>query len=367
MVSKSMLDSLLKRQLTHEPEPQPYFGFRDGGWKAISSSSPATASHSSSNGAGSVINKLRVITWNIDFMASQPRARMAAALAYLEQFVSEIPASHAVVIQLQEMMESQDLDEEENASDLSQLRNAPWVQQRFHLTDIDSSNFNAPYGQVTLVDRRLTTSSVSRLRFVSEYQRDALFVDVCVKTSTNATDEEAKYLRLCNVHLDSSYGSLRPVQWKALQQHLQNKEPSIVASIVAGDCNATQPRDTTAAQENGFKDAYCELGGTEGDATGATWGYQSIDGKRWGVQRLDKIVYWGDIEVDMLERIGIGVQVEDEKARKALEDDEELTFATDHYGLVGGFTVKKGLKATGNEHSGEEANHNGQNGSGNGT
>lgn len=336
MVSKSMLGSLLKKQLSYTPEPQPYYTFHEESWQASTEGvSPA------STDATPAVTSLHLITWNIDFMASHPNARMTSAVNYLEKVVENLPPSSAVVIFLQEMMESQNYGPYE-AKDLSQLANASWVQRKFRMTDIQSNRWESPYGQATLVDRRLAVDSVKRLHFVSEYQRDALFVDV--QLDSTSSGEKQKLLRLCNVHLDSSYGTMRPVQWRALAKHLQNEDEGVVASILAGDCNANQPRDKTEVQENGFKDAYLELGGVEGDEEGATWGFQSFSGGKWGQQRFDKEVFWGKVEVRMLERIGIGVQIEDEAAKREMENQGEMTFVTDHYGLLGVFELVDGLK-----------------------
>lgn len=51
---------------------------------------------------------------------------------------------------------------------------------------------------------------------------------------------------------------------EAVAKHLQDVDAGIAASILAGDCNATQPRDRTGPQDNGFIGAYLELGGLEG-------------------------------------------------------------------------------------------------------
>jgi tyrosyl-DNA phosphodiesterase 2 len=146
-------------------------------------------------------------------MAEQPKARMASALSYLEGLVSSIPMSSAVVIFLQEMNEVL-IPLSHVPNDFTQLCQAPWIRRRFHMTDIDLSTTNSTYGQVTLVDRRLSVASVSRLPFVSEFERDAILVDIRLASDNN------KMLRLCNVHLDSMHGSLRPIQWKALAKHL---------------------------------------------------------------------------------------------------------------------------------------------------
>jgi tyrosyl-DNA phosphodiesterase 2 len=99
------------------------------------------------------------------------------------------------------------------------------------------------------VDRRLSIAKVSRLRLVSEFKRDALFLDVHLNA------EEPSYLRFCDVHLDSMQGALCPIQWQTLAWHLQD----------TGDRDANGPRDWSAPLENGFKVAYLELGGVEGE------------------------------------------------------------------------------------------------------
>lgn len=337
MVSKSMLKSLLERQLSFTPKIHPLYTFQKGAWQPTTPCTPSTES-------AETVRSLHLITWNIDFMASHPRARMESALRHLEGLVSRVPQSSAVVIFLQEMMETRDHGllgtndrGNEDARDISQIVNSGWVQAKFNVTDVDASRWDSPYAVATLIDRRLVVSSVSRLHFVSEYQRDALIVDICLAS------DRAALMRLCNVHLDSSYGSMRPIQWKAVARLLQDKDTGIEASILAGDCNANQPRDRTEPQDNGFKDAYLELGGVEDDESGATWGFQSIDWQRWGRQRLDKEVYWGQVEIKSLERIGIGVRVEDEAALNDLKNIGELPFVTDHYGLMGEFELAEPL------------------------
>ncbi|KAF2650065.1 hypothetical protein K491DRAFT_683299 [Lophiostoma macrostomum CBS 122681] len=333
MVSKSMLPALLRKQLNYVPETQPYHTFLDGTWR------PAT--HTATTLApGEPLTSLRLITWNIDFMASHPQARMASAISYLEGLVSGSPSTSAVVVFLQEMREIQPprILQTPDAADLTQLSQASWVQQRFHMTDLDMKTWKATYGQVTLIDRRLRTGEVSRLRFVSEFHRDALLVDLPLAGLGNGI------LRLCNVHLDSMQGSMRPVQWKGAAQHLQDGSAGVVASILAGDCNANQHRDRTEPQKNGFTDAYLALGGRESDDDGATWGFQSKNWERWGRSRMDKVVYWGGIDVKSLERIGVGVKIEEEKIVKELEENEELPFVTDHYGLMSESRLEHGLR-----------------------
>ncbi|KAF2682322.1 hypothetical protein K458DRAFT_307192 [Lentithecium fluviatile CBS 122367] len=332
-----MLRSLLQKQLSsYTPEIQPFYTFRQGTWQPCIQPGPQELASKTTE----PLKSLCLITWNIDFMASQPQARMASALNYLEGLVSGVPSSSGTVIFLQEMMESEGNNRSHDAKDLSQVAAAAWVRQGFDITDVNSSCWDSSYGLVALIDRRLRITNVSRLRFVSEYQRDALFVDI------RLASEKGTLLRLCNVHLDSSYGSMRPIQWKAVAKHLQDVDAGIVASIVAGDCNATQPRDRTEPRDNGFTDAYLELGGVEGDEEGLTWGFQSVDWKRWGRKRLDKEAFWGKVKVRNLRRIGVGVEVAAGSAKKELAEGGELPFVTDHYGLMCEYEIEDTLRTT---------------------
>lgn len=89
-----------------------------------------------------------------------------------------------------------------------------------------------------------------------------------------------------------------------------------------------------------MKDAYLEGGGQEDSHAGYTWGYQSYAELRekFGCSRLDKVLYCGKCEVKGLERIGIGVRVEESKRMK-MRSFGALEFVTDHYGLMGDVVV----------------------------
>lgn len=341
--SESQLRTLTQRQLSYTPVQQDYYTFYNDRWTSstIHAISPdETSSH---------ISQLALITWNIDFVAPQPRPRMATALAHLWTVVEQIPEKTAVVIFLQEMLDDEHSDRsneshrdnhkddngEETANDLSQIANAPWVRNLFHVTDMATRHWSTAYGQVTLVDRRLNIASVSRLRLVSEFMREALIVDVRLAGADDAAP--APLLRLCNVHLDSFNGPLRPVQWAGLAAHLQDSTHGVQASILAGDCNATRSWDATAPMVHGFRDAAVELGIGDNEQS-ATWGFQSLRWERYGRSRLDKEVFWGDIEVQELRKIGVGVKVEGEEGLR-LREGGYLDYATDHHGLLGVFKV----------------------------
>ncbi|KAF2498905.1 hypothetical protein BU16DRAFT_446848, partial [Lophium mytilinum] len=286
-----------------------------------------------------------LLTWNIDFMAPHGSARLASALNHLATLLSPLPSTTAVLILLQEM----------TASDLKQLSETPWIRAHFAMTDRTPAAWDgSSYGTVTLVDRRVKVARAARLRFVSEYQRDGLGVDVVLQVRSEGKNREdagvgkaeEKILRVVNVHLDSmaSNPPMRPLQMAALGRWVG--DGGCVAGVVAGDMNANREYDRALPTENGFKDAYLELGGIEGAEEGMTWGFQSEANmaKRFGPTRLDKVVFSGEVGVKSLTRIGMGVVVEDEAVRAKMKAEEEVEFVTDHYGLIAEFSFEDGVQ-----------------------
>jgi tyrosyl-DNA phosphodiesterase 2 len=79
----------------------------------------------------------------------------------------------------------------------------------------------------------------------------------------------------------------------------------------------------------------------EGEEEGMTWGFQSLSAKKWGLSRMGKEVFRGAVRCNELERIGIALMVEDEDARQEMEDEGNLGFVTDHYGLMGSFITER--------------------------
>ncbi|KAF1969883.1 hypothetical protein BU23DRAFT_557295 [Bimuria novae-zelandiae CBS 107.79] len=191
-------------------------------------------------------------------MAPQPRARMSAALTHLVSLLRTIPPSSAVLIFLQEMSEdapAASSGASTRAADLSQIADTSWIRETFNVTDLTPEKWSAHYGQTTLIDRRLSIEKVERLRLVSEFGRDALMVDLRLTSSTR-DGEHNELLRVCNVQPDSMAGDARPIQWEGIAAHLQDDTADVSASILAGDRNATRPRDGSLPQQNGFKDSY---------------------------------------------------------------------------------------------------------------
>lgn len=250
--------------------------------------------------------------------------RMSAALEHLSTLISSTDESVPVLIFLQEM----------SKSDMQQICAAPWIQRRFYMTDVDPGNWPSPsYGTTTLVDRRLVPTRVFRVRWISKFDRDGLFVDVKLAGADGV-------LRLCNTHLESLVADppVRPLQISAAAPYL--KENGVEAGLLAGDLNAIQPFDRTLHVENGLKDVYLELGGEEDSDQGYTWGYQvpAALRERFGCSRMDKILFAGAVVPRRFERIGVGVKVAEEQ-RQAMRDAGEEEWVTDHYGVMADFEL----------------------------
>ncbi|KAK4698106.1 tyrosyl-DNA phosphodiesterase 2, partial [Lecanoromycetidae sp. Uapishka_2] len=289
----------------YDPRPQPYYAHVNGQWQEVPGFSP-TPRHSYST--------IKLLSWNIDFQAPNAEQRMRAALQYLCSLVAtfEVPT----VIFLQEMV----------SSDLAEIRSTPWIQTSYYVTDLSTRNWLSLYGTTTLVDRRLHMSSVLRTRYNSNMGRDALFVDLENKSEA--------VLRLCNTHLESLQAAppLRPGQVALVSRALH--DPVVDAGVVSGDFNAIEGFDLTLHAENGLRDAYLENGGEDPNEDGWTWGMQT-DRNPYGCQRLDKMLFCGQVVVQNLERIGAGVQVEHGAGEGAGQ------FVTDHLGLMADLVLEQ--------------------------
>ena len=287
---------------------------------------------------------IRLISWNIDFMAGYAEERMSAALQYLDKLVTSTPPEIPVVLFLQEMI----------SSDLEQIRESEWVKKRFQVTDFDNQNWTGfMYGTTTLVDRRLTIKSVFRVPWFSGMERDGLFVDLVLSSTC---DDTASILRLCNTHLESLPADppVRPTQLADAARYL--KDGDVACALLAGDLNAIQPFDRTLHTDNHLKDTYLELGGQEDTEDGYTWGPQAKkwSRERFGSCRMDKILFTGDLQPKSFGRIGMGVTVADD-VLKEVQQENEVGYVTDHYGVMGDFELLGGWKlADGNGVGNEE-------------
>lgn len=327
----------------YEPKKQDYFTFsQEGIWK------PSTSEQRALHTDHPIDPKLiRLLSWNIDFRIPFGQERMDAALDYLQEQVSSIPAQIPIIIFFQEMV----------SLDLRQIRDSPWIQQRFHLTDTTPAHWLSHYGTTTLIDRRLLITDVFRVPWLSNFDRDGLFVDIALTHPNSSSSSTSKVLRLCNVHLESLVADppIRPTQMAAAAKYLH--QPNVACALLAGDCNAIQPFDRTLHSDNNLHDTFLILGGKEDTEDSFTWGQQVPKQVReqFGCSRMDKIMFTGDVMPKTFERIGMGTKVA-EGTRERLREAGQDEFVTDHYGVMGEFEVSAGWQLSKMVGSEERAN-----------
>lgn len=299
-----------------EPHPQSWYTFDSATSSWVSKTSSDDKAQTADTGG---INTIALYSWNIDFMLPFAEARMKPALAYLGSLISSNPSNLAPVIFLQEC----------TPSDLVTIASTPWVRERFHLSDLDATNWaTSLYGTVTLIDSRLPITAAFRVHYSkTRMDRDAFFIDVSL---------DDKPVRLCNTHLESMALNppFRPPQMQIVAQYL--RDAKVHAALAAGDFNAIQPFDRTLHTDNGLKDAFLELGGKEDSEEGYTWGQQAATKLReqFGCSRMDKVYFCGGAEVVKFERFGADVLVEGEEERSQIVAlGFEKAWVTDHLGI----------------------------------
>ncbi|GAB1205343.1 hypothetical protein APSETT445_004017 [Aspergillus pseudonomiae] len=300
-----------------EPYTQAYYGF-DPTTSTWVSKSPSARNDNDSL----AITTIALYSWNIDFMLPFAAARMRPALAHLHQLTRLLPPNTAPVIFLQEC----------TRSDLETIAATPWVQDHFHLTDIDTANWaTTQYGTTILVSRQLPITSVFRVHYShTRMDRDALFVDLSIGL-------EEKRIRLCNTHLESLAlePPYRPPQMQLVAQYMHHDV--VDAALAAGDFNAIQPFDRTLHVDNRLKDAFLELGGEEDTEEGYTWGQQAATKQRaqFGCSRMDKVYFRGSVKLLKFERFGEDILAEgDEERRQIVNLGFEKPWVTDHLGVM---------------------------------
>lgn len=251
--------------------------------------------------------------------------RMVVALKHLESHVKA--SSNPTIIMLQEML----------ASDLELIKAQAWVASAYNITDVDDRHWESGhYGTVTLIPQSLPITSVFRVHYEQTVmERDALFVDVDVGNGQT--------IRICNTHLESLIADppKRPHQLATAAEHMH--DPAVSGSVLGGDLNAIQPFDRTLHSDNNLQDAYLALGGKEDSDEGYTWGQMAQVKLRnmFGCSRMDKLYFVGNLKLESFERIGAGVEVEDESVKESLIKEEGLDggYVTDHLGVKAEFSI----------------------------
>ncbi|KAL5526595.1 hypothetical protein ACEPAF_8319 [Sanghuangporus sanghuang] len=282
---------------------------------------------------------LRLLTWNVDFMAPHTADRLKCALDYIQRDVFNCTDGNApepCAILLQEI----------EAEVIPVLLSNEWVRAHFQVTPISKWNWpnKAHYGSITLISLGVPVVSASSLVFANSHMsRNALIVDVQLAGSTRPgtdtteivgnEDDGSKApravlfrIRIANVHLESLQqgASARPQQLALVTEAL--KEAGIKAGLVCGDMNDIMECDKTIPSSLGLSDAYT---GDANDSKGHTWGYQPVCSYPPG--RLDKILYTPHrgLVVEEPTRVGVG-------AKTALG-----AWASDHYGLLTSVSITR--------------------------
>ncbi|KAI3396862.1 hypothetical protein diail_11565, partial [Diaporthe ilicicola] len=324
IIAQAIKDTAVLRKTTvpweaDKPHAQGYYAF-DSATSSWVPKSPTPVRNVTETSTSQGITNLALYTWNVDFMLPFAEARMKPALAHLDSLTKTLPSTTASVIYLQEC----------TPEDLTTICNTPWVRERYHLLDIDPTNWaTTHYGTTTLADARLPITSAFRVHYSkTRMDRDALFVDISLGGKT---------VRLCNTHLESMAFDppFRPPQVELIAGYM--REGHLYAALAAGDFNAIQPFDRTLHSDNNLKDAYLELGGKEDSDEGFTWGQQAATKLReqFGSSRMDKVYFCGGVKLLRFERFGRDVLAEGEDERKQIvELGFEKAWVTDHLGVV---------------------------------
>lgn len=185
----------------------------------------------------------------------------------------------------------------------------------------------------------MSISKVFRVHYEhTDQERDALCIDI------QAIDDQT--IRICSTHLESLIANppLRPKQLAAAAKLMREAD----SSILGGDLNAIQPFDKTLHSDNDLKDAYLETGGKEDDQTGMTWGQMAAtrERERFGLTRMDKLLYYGNLEVSHFETFGLDAIVEEDEIAKSMVQNGGLdkAWVTDHLGIRGDFRITPSAK-----------------------
>ncbi|KAK5660779.1 hypothetical protein OQA88_12146 [Cercophora sp. LCS_1] len=268
------------------------------------------------------------MSWNIDMFRELRGQRTAVALDYLRDF--EARKSRPTIIMLNEMKQPS----------LALIQGQKWVQDGYHITDLRGEKWTpgtTGYGTTMLVPKSMPVKVIFRVPYPNTLAgRDGLFVDIALP--------EGKTLRLCSTHLESlkAKNPRRPGQLQIAAGFMKQAD----ASLLAGDLNAIEDFDKTLHLDNDLKDAYLENGGQEGAEEGMTWGQMAAprDRRAYGLGRLDKILFCGDLtlEAQGFRTFGLDVVLEGEEGRELVEagsENVEKAWVTDHLGVMADFST----------------------------
>ncbi|CCM03981.1 uncharacterized protein FIBRA_06137 [Fibroporia radiculosa] len=317
--------------------------FAKGSWLPTSDWRPVPPDKSHPAGS-SLPSSLRLLSWNVDFMAPNQSDRLRCALSHIRSHLSSASTStsgrtsdtseaQSVTAEGTEPVPCCILLQEISGGAFPALLSDKWVRRYF--TVVPNSVTEWPtrtYGVATLISRSIPVLKAQSLAFSnSRMGRNALLVDVRLSVSPSSlgnspdgeTNERSRthVLRIGNVHLESlPQGTpMRPSQLMATGKMLRAED--VNGGIVGGDMNPIDPIDAAIHQNAGLEDAYR---GAEENENSFTWGYQPPSG--YPARRMDKIFYTAQegcrMQVDEPERIGVGLRT------------AQGQWVSDHYGLL---------------------------------
>ncbi|TFK78192.1 hypothetical protein K466DRAFT_592885 [Polyporus arcularius HHB13444] len=285
----------------------------------IKSYSPQLPGWTTTNPAGSYDTSapavLRLLTWNVDFMAAGSRRRVSCILDHLRDIV--LPDVSGSCILLQEL----------DYESFQEVLLNEWVREHYAVTPPDTESWETYYGVATLVSRDLRAFDPQMMPFKNSIMgRTALFVDLelSLVDSKDSSSHQTRVVRIANTHLESlPMGTeRRPVQLRHIADKL--REDGVTGGgLVAGDMNMIDPVDQDIHVRAGLQDA-CE----SDDPSAFTWGFQPP--MQFPPGRLDRIFFTGDhLEVAPVEVVGKGLKVQ-----------RTGEWASDHYGLMTTVTIR---------------------------
>ncbi|KAL7279183.1 hypothetical protein ACG7TL_007023 [Trametes sanguinea] len=249
--------------------------------------------------------ELRLITWNVDFMAQDTAGRLERILSYLQETqLSHSPPPSCVLLQ------------ELDVWSLNAVLLNPWVRQHYAVTPPTVNHWQSHYGNATLISRSIPVESAQMLVFSdSTMGRTAIFVDIPLRSPKS---NRVRLVRIANTHLESlPYGApARRKQLAAIADLLRAE--SVDAGVVGGDMNMIgDAADQSIHIAAGLEDACL----CPDDPAAHTWGYQPPT--RYSPGRLDRVFYVGTgLHVDAVEVIGKGLRTRNGR------------WASDHCGLL---------------------------------
>jgi endonuclease/exonuclease/phosphatase family metal-dependent hydrolase len=305
---------------------------------------------------------LKIVSWNIDFGNPGPKVRVAALLHYLQRTFGNDPGELVVLLQEVSQLSAQ------------QILQNQWVQENFIIVGHEAPRTfqagiprQARYYTMAMTPRSIRLQKSFRMPLPSEMGRDALFVDLELRSSKGRPNSAMKEVfRICTTHLESLQegNSIRAKQLELISQNLEGAENElgVIAGLVGGDMNAIHDSDRTLHKQLGLKDAwedqltrYGKGDSSYSQVSGHTWGYQSKSTK-FAPARLDKFLYRGCVKTTTLtntqgfeEIIGLlGVRLtadissqEQSRGQQTIGTEAQLqrVWVSDHYGIVMGVKI----------------------------